>query len=66
MNPWPTSVSTCRVAVLANKFETELSTYPNEFLIPHRNSITRFEISGRHGFFCSSCQRTSQIFNIRK
>ena len=46
--------------------ETELSTYPNEFLIPHRNNITRFEISGRHGFFCPSCQRTSQIFNIRK
>ena len=43
------------------------STYPKEFLIPHRkkegkcptcnNDITRFEISGRHGFFCPSCQR---------
>ncbi len=46
--------------------ETELSTYNNEFLILHRNNISRFEISGRHGFFCSSCQRTSQIFNIKK
>ena len=44
----------------------DLSTYPNEFLIPHRkkeekcpicnSDITRFEISGRHGFFCPSCQ----------
>jgi len=44
-----------------------LSTYPNEFLIPHRkkeekcpscnSDITRFEISGRHGFFCPSCQK---------
>ncbi len=47
----------------------DLSTYPNEFLIPHRkkeekcpicnNEITRFEISGRHAFFCSYCQRNS-------
>ena len=45
----------------------ELSTYPHEFLIPHRkkeekcptcnSDITRFEISGRHGFFCPSCQK---------
>ena len=48
------------------KKKGDLSTYPNEFLIPHRkkeekcptcnNDITRFEISGRHGFFCPSCQ----------
>ncbi len=44
----------------------DLSTYPSEFLIPHRSKeekcpicntdITRYEISGRHGFFCPSCQ----------
>ena len=44
----------------------DLSSYPNEFLIPHRkkeekcptcnSDITRFEISGRHGFFCPFCQ----------
>jgi len=48
------------------KKKGDLSTYPNEFLIPHRkkeekcptcnNDIIRFEISGRHGFFCPSCQ----------
>ncbi len=48
------------------KKKGDLSTYPNEFLIPHRkkeeqcpicnSDITRFEISGRHGFFCPSCQ----------
>jgi len=48
------------------KKKGDLSTYPKEFLIPHRNKegkcptcnndITRFEISGRHGFFCPSCQ----------
>jgi len=48
------------------KKKGDLSTYPNEFLIPHRkkeekcpicnNNITSFEISGRHGFFCPSCQ----------
>ena len=48
------------------KKKGDLSTYPNEFLIPHRkkeekcptcnNDITRFEISGRHGFFCPTCQ----------
>jgi formamidopyrimidine-DNA glycosylase len=47
----------------------DLSTYSNEFLIPHRkkeekcpicnSDITRFEISGRHGFFCPSCQSKS-------
>jgi formamidopyrimidine-DNA glycosylase len=45
----------------------DLSTYPNDFLIPHRNKeekcpvcnseITRFEISGRHAFYCPSCQK---------
>ena len=50
------------------KKKGDLSTYPNEFLIPHRkkeekcpicnSDITRFEISGRHGFFCPSCQST--------
>jgi formamidopyrimidine-DNA glycosylase len=51
------------------KKKGDLSTYPNEFLIPHRkkeekcpicnSDITRFEISGRHGFFCPSCQKES-------
>ena len=51
------------------KKEGDLSTYPNKFLIPHRkkeekcpicnSDITRFEISGRHGFFCSTCQTKS-------
>ena len=51
------------------KKKGDLSTYPNEFLIPHRkkeekcpicnSDITRFEISGRHGFFCPSCQAES-------
>jgi formamidopyrimidine-DNA glycosylase len=45
----------------------DLSTYPNAFLIPHRkkdekcptcdSDITRFEVSGRHGFFCPTCQK---------
>jgi formamidopyrimidine-DNA glycosylase len=45
----------------------DLSTYPNEFLIPHRkkeekcpickSNITRFVISGRHAFYCPSCQK---------
>jgi formamidopyrimidine-DNA glycosylase len=49
------------------KKKGDLGTYPNEFLIPHRkkeekcptcnSDITRFEISGRHGFFCPSCQK---------
>ena len=48
------------------KKKGDLSTYSTELLIPHRNKeekcpicnskITRFEVSGRHGFFCSSCQ----------
>lgn len=48
------------------KKKGDLRTYPNEFLIPHRkkeemcpickSDITRFEVSGRHGFFCPSCQ----------
>ncbi|MFX0082607.1 MAG: Fpg/Nei family DNA glycosylase [Candidatus Hodarchaeota archaeon] len=47
--------------------EGDLSTYPKSFLIPHRkkdekcpkcnNKIERFEISGRHGFFCPMCQK---------
>jgi formamidopyrimidine-DNA glycosylase len=47
----------------------DLSTYSKEFLIPHRkkeekcpichSQITRYEISGRHGFFCPSCQKES-------
>ncbi|NVM46290.1 MAG: DNA-formamidopyrimidine glycosylase [Candidatus Lokiarchaeota archaeon] len=47
----------------------DLSTYPNEFLIPHRkkeekcpickSDITRYEVSGRHGFYCPSCQKES-------
>jgi formamidopyrimidine-DNA glycosylase len=47
--------------------EGDLSTYPINFLIPHRNKedkcpicgteISRYEISGRHGFFCPSCQK---------
>ncbi|MFW9866444.1 MAG: DNA-formamidopyrimidine glycosylase [Candidatus Thorarchaeota archaeon] len=49
------------------KKQGDLSTYPNNFLIPHRkkeercprcnNEIERFEISGRHGFFCPICQK---------
>jgi formamidopyrimidine-DNA glycosylase len=45
----------------------DLSSYSNKFLIPHRkkeekcpicnSEITRFEISGRHGFYCPSCQK---------
>lgn len=44
-----------------------LKAYSNKYLIPHRqkeefcpicgNQIERYEISGRHGFFCSNCQR---------
>ena len=46
--------------------EGELDTYSNSFLIPHRSKeercpkcgsiIERYEISGRHGFFCPKCQ----------
>ena len=49
------------------KKKGDLSTYPNDFLIPHRKKeekcpicnteIIRIEISGRHGFFCPSCQK---------
>ncbi|MHA2283418.1 MAG: DNA-formamidopyrimidine glycosylase [Promethearchaeota archaeon] len=45
----------------------DLSTYPNNFLIPHRKKeeccpicdteISRFELAGRHGFFCPKCQK---------
>ncbi|TFG16170.1 MAG: DNA-formamidopyrimidine glycosylase [Promethearchaeota archaeon] len=44
-----------------------LSTYSDKFLIPHRNQedecplckrkIERYEILGRHGFFCPNCQK---------
>ncbi len=43
-----------------------LSTYPNDFIIPHRkqddicprcsSKIERFVVSQRHGFFCPNCQ----------
>ncbi len=43
-----------------------LSTYPDEFIIPHRkqddicprcsSKIERFIVSQRHGFFCPNCQ----------
>jgi len=46
--------------------EGDLSIYPNNFLIPHRvleekcpicgTILQRYEISGRHGFFCATCQ----------
>ena len=49
------------------KKKGDLSTYPIKFLIPHRkkeekcptcySDITRFEISGRHGFYCPTCQK---------
>jgi formamidopyrimidine-DNA glycosylase len=45
----------------------DLSTYPKNFLIPHRKKdemcplcntkIEDFELSGRHGFFCPNCQK---------
>jgi formamidopyrimidine-DNA glycosylase len=48
------------------KHEGELDTYSNSFLIPHRSKeercpecgsfIERYEISGRHGFYCPKCQ----------
>ncbi|MHA2289423.1 MAG: zinc finger domain-containing protein, partial [Promethearchaeota archaeon] len=51
------------------KKKGDLSTYPNEFLIPHRkkeekcpicrSDIIRFEVSGRHGFYCPKCQKES-------
>jgi len=62
-------VSIKEVLEVGIKKKGDFRTYPNEFLIPHRkkeekcpicsSDITRFEISGRHGFFCPSCQRTS-------
>ena len=43
-----------------------LKTYSNKYLIPHRQKeencprcgtqIERYELSGRHGFFCPKCQ----------
>jgi len=45
----------------------ELSTYPDDFLIPHRDikdrcprcqePIERYSLSQRHGFFCPKCQK---------
>ncbi len=45
----------------------DLSTYPDDFLIPHRrkedhcptcgSEIERYDISGRRGWFCSKCQK---------
>ncbi len=45
----------------------DFSSYPDNFLIPNRKKegrcpicdteITRFELAGRHGFFCSNCQK---------
>ncbi len=62
-------VSIKEVLEVGIKKKGDFRTYPNDFLIPHRkkeekcpicsSDITRFEISGRHGFFCPSCQRTS-------
>ncbi|MFX0018342.1 MAG: Fpg/Nei family DNA glycosylase [Promethearchaeota archaeon] len=44
-----------------------LKTYSSKYLIPHRQKedkcpncgaqLERYEISGRHGFFCSKCQK---------
>ena len=49
----------------------DLSTYPNDFLIPHRDKeakcpkcnaqIQRYEIAGRHGFFCPKCQKDTNL-----
>lgn len=49
------------------KHKGELSRYTQSFLIPHREKegncpkcgsiIERYEISGRHGFFCPNCQK---------
>ncbi|MFW9938771.1 MAG: Fpg/Nei family DNA glycosylase [Candidatus Thorarchaeota archaeon] len=49
----------------------DLSTYPNNFLIPHREKeakcptcstqIQRYEIAGRHGFFCPKCQKDTNL-----
>jgi len=48
------------------KKKGDLSTYPDDFLIPHRkkeelcpicsNEIERYDISGRRGWFCPTCQ----------
>jgi len=50
--------------------EGELSEYSQDFLIPHRDKeercpkcgteIERYEISGRHGFFCPLCQKIAK------
>ncbi|KKL78513.1 hypothetical protein LCGC14_2024110 [marine sediment metagenome] len=49
------------------KTKGDFSTYPADYLIPHRKKeehcptcdteIERFEISGRHGWFCPTCQK---------
>jgi formamidopyrimidine-DNA glycosylase len=56
-----------RVLKVGIEKKGELSTYPYDFLIPHRNkedkcphcgiNIERFKISQRHGFFCPNCQK---------
>ncbi len=48
-------------------FKGELENYSKDLLIPHRSKdgecptcesrIERYEISGRHGFFCPKCQK---------
>jgi len=48
------------------KKKGDLSTYLDDFLIPHRkkeglcpicsNEIERYDISGRRGWFCPTCQ----------
>jgi len=48
-------------------FKGELENYSKDLLIPHRskdgecpnctNKLERYEISGRHGFFCPKCQK---------
>jgi formamidopyrimidine-DNA glycosylase len=49
------------------KKKGDLSSYSKDLLIPHRkkeekcpvcnSEVTRYEISGRHGFYCPSCQK---------
>ena len=48
-------------------FKGELENYSKDLIIPHRskdgecpkctNKLERYEISGRHGFFCPKCQK---------
>ena len=60
-------VSIKEVLEVGIKKKGDFRTYPNEFLIPHRKKeekcpicdaeINRFELAGRHGFFCPICQK---------